>query len=316
MKLTAPVNTFPSCVAQINAGADEIFASYNVPFFSRLSFSARPQQKKNGFSMATRDEFSEIVKFAADHNVRVFLTANTSYFSDYPIPNIDLEREYIDYVGYGVSCGIDAVIVADVGLMRVIHKEFPSLPIYCSTLLDVDNLSQIRFLSHLGVKRVVLSYQITMAEILRILESCNPIEIELFGYGGCSFPTNCMLGHSERFGIPCENEYITKYDQSPGKHICSAQNCALCSIWDLHQAGVTAIKIQGRERDYRRVIPLTNIFKSAIELAKTCSCRDEYLKRIYAIRPLWWKHTFCDCDQCKYSFSRDNRSISNTERRN
>lgn len=138
------------------------------------------------------------------------------------------------------------------------------------------------------------------------------MEIEIFGFGGCSFASNCMLGHGEKYRIPCENTYTTSMNPNDAcKHICSALNCSLCSVWDLYNANVSAIKIQGREKDYRRVLPLTKVFRKAIDIAKTCTTKEEYLNLITMETPYWWKKVFCDQSQCKFENQFDAISISN-----
>lgn len=299
-----------SCVSQIESGADEIYLGYRVDFFKRMSFSARPQIKNGGYLLVDKSQFAEIVHFANNNGTKVFLTANTPFFSDYPIGGLNIENEYLNYVQFGIECGIDGVIVSDIGLMYTLHKKGVKVPIVCSTLVDVDNLYQILFLKSLGVSRVVLSYQITMPELTYLCKH-GGIEIEVFGYGGCSFSSNCMLGHGERFQIPCENSYST--NTSPKdvcKRICSALNCSLCSVWDLFHIGVSAIKIQGRERDYRKVIPLTRVFRTAIDLAARCETKEVFIKELTEEIPYWWKKVFCDMSQCKFEKHFSDISIS------
>lgn len=314
MKLTAPVYSYQSCIAQIDAGADEIFLGLKVDFFKRMSFSARPQFKNGRYVMPDKEEFKRIVDYAKARNVAVFLTANTSFFSDYPIEGIDIEREYINYVEFALECKVDAVIVADIGLMQTLKKAFPDITIFCSTLLDVDNVYQLKFLKELNVKRTVLSYQATMEEIIELANS-NIMDLEIFGYGGCSFATNCMLGHSEKYGIPCENFYYTEKHPNMSRQICAALNCSLCAVWDLKNY-VCSIKIQGRERDYNRVVPLTKMYRKAIDIAESCESKDEYVKRIVQEQPMWWKKMFCENFQCKFEAKNNQNAIMYVEGKN
>lgn len=165
MNLTVPVNNIDSCIAQIDAGADEIYLGYRVDFFKRISFSARPQIKNGDFLLVDKKQFAQIVKYALNRGKKVFLTANTQFFSDYPIDGLAIEDEFVDYVRFGADCGVNAVIVSDVGLMFCLYNHRVELPIICSTLVDVDNLYNIRFLKSFGVSRVISSYQITMPEL-------------------------------------------------------------------------------------------------------------------------------------------------------
>lgn len=299
MNLMAPVNSIESCIAQIEAGADEIYVGYRLDFFKRMSFSARAQIRGKTYIMPDKGEFRTIVQYANGKNVKVKLTANTAFFSDYPIKKMDIEKEYINYIQYAIECGVDAVIVADIGLMQLIKSLQLPIKVYASTLLDIDNIQQIQFLKDLNVCRVVFAYQCTLEE-LKLLAKDRTMEYEVFVYGGCSFGCNCMLGHSEKYGIPCENEYVTSDLQTSSKLICSSLDCALCSIWDLYNLGITSLKITGRERPYDRILPITKLFRIGIDFAKGSKSEQQYLRKINDIIPIWWRRNHCDLSQCKY----------------
>ena len=300
MKLMAPVNSMESCVAQIDAGAHEIYLGYRIDQFCRRSFSSRPQTRGDKFIMPDKNEFARIVNYAHERHVSVKLTANTMFFSDFKAHDVDVGKLFDSYICYAVECGVDAIIVSDIGLIYRIRKQYPKIAIYASTLLDVDNKMQIQFLKDIGVNRVVLAYQTTLDEIATLCEN-KIVEIEIFGYSGCSFGCNCMLGHGEKFGIPCENLYTMEDNKKTGQIIYSALNCGICGLWSLNKIGVDSIKIPGREKPYFMVLPLTRIFKRAIDLAVTAESNEEYINAVLADLPVWWKYEFCHRNQCKFS---------------
>lgn len=310
MLITAPVNSFESCVAQINAGATEIFVSYLVWFYYRMSFSSRPQVKKNQKNMPDKAEFKEIVEYAKSRNCEVVLTVNTMFFSDYEIPGIDITREFLDYVEYGIECGIDAVMLCDFGLISLLHEKKYPIKLYASTLLDIDNVGQIKFFENLGISRFVLSYQITYKEILEIKKNTKA-EIEVFAISGCSFGCNCMLGHGERFGVLCENYYCVEGSTQPTQLLYSALNCSLCGFWRLSQTGIKAVKIPGREKNYKDIITNTIIVKNAFDLIEESENEKEYINKLNKMLPEWWKLTYCNKNQCKFTKNFTYKSISN-----
>lgn len=310
MKLMVPVHSLQSCKAQIDAGTDEIYLGYRVSFFKRMSFSARPQIRSGEYIMPDEDEFREIIRYAKDRGISVKLTANSAYFSDYPTGEMDMEEEYIRYVTSAVDCGIDAVVISDIGLIHLINQLRLPVQIYASTLLDVDSISQMNFLKEIGVSRVITAYQITYKE-LECLAKNKTTEMEIFGYGGCSFGRGCILGHNEEFGIPCENEYSLPEDQEVHRRIFSSLHCALCSIWKLLRINIDSIKLIGREQHYTRSLPVTNLFRKAIDIALKSDSDDMYMRMVHDIIPIWWKRLYCDERSCKYeSIPNRFRSIS------
>lgn len=306
MKLMVPVDSLESCKAQINAGADEIYVGYRVDFFKKMSFSARPQMSNNNIlSMPNKKEFSDIVRYAQDKNVIVNLTAN-NHFSDYPINGIHIEDEYIKYILFAIECGVKDVIVADIGLISYINQLNLPINVHASTLLDIDNLLQIKFLKEHGVSRVVLAFQIAYEEIEQICKN-KEVEIEVFGHGGCSFGCSCMLDHGGEFGVPCMNKYYIEDINEAINMIDSIRCCSLCSIWKLMNIKVDTLKLIGRGWNYKTILPVTEMYKKAIKIASKSKSNEEYINTLKEQIPKWWKKLYCKQSQCKYEIKPSNR---------
>ncbi len=299
MKLLAPINSLESCKGQINSGADEVYVGFRTDIFKKFNFSARYQIDNDGsFLMPSKAELKEIVKYAKDSNVVVNLTANTQYFSNFTQREIDIEKEYINYVLDGIECGIKEVIVTDIGLMYTLKEMNLPIRIHASTTLDTMSIAQVLFLKELGVSRAILSYQVSYNEIKEITKN-KIMEIEVFGYGGCSFSGNCNLGHGLSLGVPCKNKYFLNGCQDPSDILDSTKGCGLCSIWDLNNLGVDTIKLVGREQYYKQISPVTDLFKTVLSLSQSTT-RDEFDNKVKEIIPLWWKKAVCSKNQCKY----------------
>lgn len=299
MKLLAPVNSLDSCKMQLESGAEELYVGLRADYSKKFSFSARFQIDDNGTIMQpTKAELKEIIKYANSKNVSVNLTANAQFFSDFMQKNIDLQKAYIDYVLDGIDCGVSGVIVTDIGLLYVLQSLNLPVGIHSSTAIDTMSISQIKFLKGLGVTRAILSYQISFEEIKEIMKS-KLMEIEVFGYGGCSFSGNCNLGHGLSMGIPCKNRYNIDNMERPSCFLDLTKGCGICSIWDLNEMGVDSLKIVGREFSYKQISPITELFSQALKLARKTS-KNEYNENIEKIIPLWWEKAVCSKNQCKY----------------
>lgn len=298
MKLLAPINSLDSCLAQIEAGADELYVGLKVDILKQLHFSARSQIYNNVSIMPSKEELKAIVTYAHDRNVIVSLAANIAYITDYSRYGFNLDKEYIKYVLEGVNCGVDNIIVTDISLIDTLAKMNLPVKIHSSTILDTMNIEQILFLKELGVSRAVLSYQIGYNDLKEITAD-KPMEIEIFGYGGCSFSAYCNLGHGLDWGIPCKNMYSQDNDQEFSNLLDSTKGCCLCSIWDLNEFGVDSVKLIGRELFYKQVTPITELFKKVIQFAENTT-KEEFISRVNEIIPIWYKKGVCKKEQCKY----------------
>lgn len=298
MKLLAPINSLDSCIAQIEAGADELYVGLKVDVLKQLHFSARSQAYNDVSIMPSKEELKAIVTYAHDKNVIVSLAANIAYITDHNQYGINLEQEYIKYVLEGVDCGVDNIIVTDIGLIDTLMKMQLPVRIHSSTILDTMNMEQMLFLKEMGVSRAVLSYQIGYNDLKEITAD-KPMEIEIFGYGGCSFSAYCNLGHGLDWGIPCKNVYCQDNGQESSNLLDSTKGCCLCSVWDLNEFGVDSLKLIGRELFYKQVTPITELFKKVILLAGNTT-KEEFTGRLNEIIPVWYKKGVCKKGQCKY----------------
>lgn len=304
MRLLAPINSLDSCKAQIRSGAEEVYVGLRTDYFTKFSFSAKNQIDDNGaFLQPTKQELKEIAAFCKTENVQVNFTANVQYFSDFMQKEIDMQQAYIDYVTDAVDCGINHIIVTDIGLMYLLKELELPIQIHASTTLDTMSLSQIEFLKQLGVTRTVLSYQVSYPEIKEIVKR-KPMEIEVFGYGGCSFSHNCNFSHGLSLGILCKNKYVYDGCGKAENILDLTKGCGLCSVYDLHKLGVDTLKLLGRENHYKQVSPITELFGQVLDLARHVTW-EEYDRELKSLIPMWWKKAACNKNQCKFKHMSD-----------
>jgi len=321
MKLLSPVSSLASAKAQISAGANEIYVGLRTGVYNNYSFSGRGQGSDIYKSIVPdKKELREIVNLSHSRNVEVSLAANTPLFSDSFDKNDETTLNYINYVETGIDCGVDNIIVGDIGLIYQLHKMNLPVNIHASTFLDSMNIEQLYFLKDLGVTRAVLTYQISFEEIKKLCEA-KVLEIEVFGYLSCSFFNgSCNLIHNMgednsvegiHLGTPCKALYKVWAENIEERVIPffdAELGCALCSIKKLQEAGVDVIKIAGRDRNYDLIALVTSTFSKAIALTSDKNNK-EYEEELQNMTYAWWKKIWCSKNRCKYRDNEITRSF-------
>ena len=262
MKILSPAGNFESLKMAVYNGADEVYLGIN-------DFNAR--NNIDGFSL---DTLENAVKFAHLYGVKVHLAINILFTDE------ELKRA-IDIVGKALSYGVDAFIVQDLGLISLINKLYPDAEIHLSTQMGLHNLEGIQALSKYKFKRVVLSRETPLNEIRRIKENTD-VELEYFAQGALcvSFSGNCYLssytqnasGNRGKCKQLCRLPYTLKKDGKALKtgYLLSAKDFNMLSrLDDLKNAGVDAIKIEGRARRPYYVGVATRQYYNALNGKKT-----------------------------------------------
>lgn len=313
MNLLTPASSMESVNYQIKSGANEIYIGMNSNIYKNYSFTGRGQVNDIKESIVpSLDDLNEIVKLAHKNNVSVNFAANTPLFSDAKYGVIDIEKSYIKYIYQGIECGVDNIIVGDIGLIYKLGKMNLPVNIHASTFFDTMNIAQLRFLKELGVKRSTLTYQISMNEIKELCKS-GIMEIEVIGYMGCSFFNgSCNFIHNLgensleqniEIGIPCKSLYNVNgngINKESYPYLDAELGCALCSVYELIENGVDAIKIVGRDINHKKISKITTLFRKAIDLANNTNNK-EFNNLVKDLRYNWWKRIWCEKNKCKYS---------------
>lgn len=257
MKLLSPAGDFESLKMAVFYGADEVYLGVK-------DFNARNIE---GFSLTS---LREAVDFAHIYGVKVHLAVNILF------SNSELQSA-LDLVVDAYNLGVDAFIIQDLGLASLISKNYPEICIHASTQMGLHNLEGVQFAKSVGFSRVVLARETPLEEIKRIKQNCD-IEIEYFAQGALcvSFSGNCYLssylcgasGNRGKCKQLCRLPY--KFFEGNKKlaegYLLSAKDfCMISRLQELKDAGVDAIKIEGRARRPYYVAVATREYKNALD---------------------------------------------------
>ena len=241
-ELLAPAGSLAAGLTAFDYGADAVYAG--LP-----KFNAR--ERTENFTL---EEMSKLIAYAHRIDKKVYITFNTL------IKESELEEAAEQL--YELSCiQPDAVIVQDIGVLRIIREYFPNLEIHASTQMGIHNSAGVNFAAKLGIKRVILERQVAFDELKQIVKNSN-IDVEVFIHGAlcCSMSGNCLLsswlggwsGNRGKCKQPCRRRYYS--DNGNGFFFSTKDLYSLDSIQELKQIGIKSLKIEGRLRkpDYIR----------------------------------------------------------------
>lgn len=263
IELLSPAGDFECLKAAVQSGANCIYFGANL-------FSARAYA--NNFD---DDELAKAIEYCKIRGVKTNLTLNIL------IKDNELESAF-NVAKKAYESGIDAIIVQDLGLAKMLIKNFPDLPIHASTQMSVHNLQGVLELQELGFSRVVLSRELSIEEIEYICENSN-IEIECFIHGALciSYSGQCLFssmigGRSGNRGkcaqscrLPYELIENEKTTLDKGYLLSPRDLCSLDYLPRLINCGVKSLKIEGRMKSPEYVATVTRIYRKYINLAKS-----------------------------------------------
>lgn len=227
------------------------------------------------------EQLAAAVKKAHSKNVEVYLTCNT-------LPRNNEIPYFEKFVQEAVDAEIDAMIVADIGLLSLIKKYAPDMEIHISTQTGIVNYVTARELYNMGAKRIVLARELSLDEIAEIRAKTSPeLDIEAFVHGAMcvSFSGRCLLSqylvqrdaNRGECAQPCRwgyhlmeekrpGEYFPIFEDEKGTYILNSKDlCMIEHIDKLAQAGVTSLKIEGRAKSAYYVAVVTNAYRMAVD---------------------------------------------------
>ncbi len=272
MELLAPAGEFDSLVMAVLNGADAVYAGGNM-------FSARKSAKNFDLS-----ELDRAVDYCHLRGAKLYLAVNTL------IKEFELS-DLLKYLEEIYKIGVDAVIVQDLGVLRLIKKYLPDLPINASTQMSVNTSGGVLELEKLGVKRVVLSREVSAEEIKKIRQKTKA-ELEIFVHGALcmSYSGQCLMssilgGRSGNRGAcaqPCRLPYTLLENGKPtGKTIPLLSPKDLCLVHRLDEVkacGADSLKIEGRMKSPEYVGMVTRVYRAALSGELKDGDADDMLK--------------------------------------
>jgi putative protease len=262
-ELLSPAGDWESLRAAVANGA-------NAVYFGLSAFNARA--RAHNFTV---EELPEVMAFLHRRNTRGFVALNTLIFSD------ELE-EVTEFVKAIAAAGVDAVIVQDLGLVTLIRRLAPTLPIHGSTQMTLTEPRGIEFVKRLGVERVVLARELSLEEIREVTAGTTmPVEVFIHGalcvaYSGQCLTSEALGGRSANRGQcaqACRLPYEmivdgVKRELGDKAYLLSPQDLAAYElIQPLIEAGVISFKIEGRLKGGPYVASTTKTYRTAIDAA-------------------------------------------------
>lgn len=269
LEVLAPAGDEERFNACINYGADAVY-------LGRKQFGMRSSPMNFDF-----EQLVKAVQSAHAKGIKVYLTCNT-------LPRNSEIPQFEQFVREAVDAQVDALIVADMGLLALIKKYAPDMEIHISTQTGVVNYVTARELYNMGAKRIVLARELTLDEIAEIRAKTSPdMEIETFVHGAMcvSFSGRCLLSqylvnrdaNRGECAQPCRwgyhlveekrpNEFFPIFEDEKGTYILNAKDmCMIEHIDKLAQAGVDSLKIEGRAKSAYYVTVVTNAYRMAVD---------------------------------------------------
>ena len=253
LELLAPAGSMESVTAAVQNGADAVYLGYG-------DFNARRNAKN-----FTHEEAAAAVSYCHLRGAKVFLTLNT-LLTDRELPGAARVAEEIN------EMGVDAVIVQDLGVARMLRQVAPDLHLHGSTQMTVHSLDGVKQCADLGMTRAVLSRELSRDQIEYICANA-PIEIETFVHGalcmcysGQCYLSSLIGGRSGNRGLcaqPCRMKYGwgSRADEYP----LSLKDMSLAShLGELEQMGVACLKIEGRMKRPEYVAIVTGVYARAL----------------------------------------------------
>ncbi len=248
-ELLAPCGSPEALDAAIEAGADAVY-------FGGTMFNARMNAKN--FS---REQIARAVSKCHEHGVKAYVTFNTLIY--------DREmKTALDYALFLYRCGVDALIVADIGLARQIKKYIPNMELHASTQMTAHNTEAVNRLQAMGFSRVVLARELSEENVKTVCGEVSA-ETELFVHGAIcvSCSGQCLMsamlggrsGNRGECAQPCRLSYNGEYPISL-RDMCLAQH-----IPSLISAGVSSLKIEGRMKSAGYVYGVTKIYRKLLD---------------------------------------------------
>ncbi|HUY34552.1 MAG TPA: DUF3656 domain-containing protein [Pirellulales bacterium] len=262
-ELLAPAGDWEALRAAVANGADAVY-------FGLSNFNAR--HRATNFTL---EELPEVIGFLHAHNVRGYVACNTLIFSD-ELP------ECTRFLAAIAQAGADAVIVQDLGLTRLIRRLAPDLPIHGSTQMTLTEPRGIEFVGSLGVERVILARELSLADIERVTRGASlPVEVFVHGalcvaYSGQCLTSEALGGRSANRGQcaqACRMPYeliVDGWRRDLGDHayLLSPQDLAAHElIGELVRLGVASLKIEGRLKSAQYVAVTTQTYRMALDAA-------------------------------------------------
>jgi U32 family peptidase len=260
-ELLAPAGSLDAVRAALANGADAVYLGAE-------RFNARDEG-----AQLTLEEVGEACRLAHERGRRIYLTLNILLK---PAELVDAMM----FLGEAIDLGVDAAIVQDVGLVRLIQRVYPGFEIHGSTQMTVHDESGARVMQELGIERVVLARENTLDDIRAIRAAVPDLGLETFVHGALciSYSGQCYMSGmiSERSANrgscaqSCRKDYVlddvTNHVELDRGFLISAKDLAATDhLADIAEAGVGCLKVEGRKKRPEYVATVTHGYRTFLD---------------------------------------------------
>jgi putative protease len=258
IELLAPSGSMESLITAVNNGADAIYLGGN-------KFSARAYA-----SNFDNETMMKAVDYSHSYGVKVYVAINTS------LKQSEL-KEALKYTGYLYEIGVDALIIQDVGLVSLIRDVYPNFELHASTQMTVHNGEGALYFKEKGIKRIVLSRELSLEEIKYISKDLD-IETEIFVHGALCvcYSGQCLMssmiggrsGNRGRCAQPCRMQYTIKGEtlgEKKGYLLSPKDTCLIEDVDSIIKSGTSSLKVEGRMKKPEYVAGVTRTYRKAID---------------------------------------------------
>ena len=254
LELLSPAGSMESVEAAVQNGADAVYFGYGA-------FNARRNAKN-----FTPEQAAQAVSYCHLRGVKVHLTLNT-LLTDRELPLA------AQLAAQASDMGVDALIVQDLGVVRMLKQAAPDLPLHASTQMSVHSLDGVKRCADLGFQRVVLSRELSRDQIEYICAR-SPVEIETFAHGAlcmcysgqCYF--SAVIGERSGNRGLCAQPCRLKYgwgNKADGYPLSLKDASMVEHLRELKKMGVACLKLEGRMKRPEYVAVVTRIYANAIK---------------------------------------------------
>ncbi len=264
MELLAPAGNFDCLIAAVQSGADAVY-------LSGKSFGAR--SFADNFDL---DTLEKAVDYCHLRNVKVYVTVNTLVLDDEI-------KELCDYLRFLSRIGTDAIIVQDVGVVKIAAEIVPKLPIHASTQMTVHNIEGVKTLERIGIKRIVLSREVSLENIKKISDATNA-ELEVFAHGALCmcYSGQCLMssiiggrsGNRGKCAQPCRLPYSINGSKDTKFYMSLKDLSTLQLLDEMRNAGIASLKIEGRMKGPAYVAVVVGIYRKYIDEPSSVNQQD------------------------------------------
>ena len=270
LELLSPAGDYERLVMAVQYGADAVY------------LAGREFGMRAAAANFDNDTLIRGVEYAHRAGVRVYVTCNT-------LPREDELQRLPEYLAFLQSAGVDALIIADLGVLSLAQKYAPHVKKHVSTQLGVVNSATANFLYEQGADTVVLARELSLDEIRQIrVNTPKDLRLEAFVHGAMcvSFSGRCLLSNyladrdanRGQCAQPCRWKYHLVEETRPGEYfeisedkgtyILNSNDMRMIEhLPELIDAGITSFKIEGRMKSAYYTAIITNAYRHAIDAA-------------------------------------------------